>query len=197
MIRERHPRVAEMLVAEFSGEPATPFLQAASLCGVQLIGRMEFDPPSWDALARGARPPTREPEDREPGTTRHGWQQEASSRVEGEFRNDMFSRIPDQTQALIRSQSGRGAGAALTVTPSNRETSIPSHLFRVILLRRLRLALPLYVRVADVAVHLILVATIVQLAPQRGCSVEGGLHLRASWRAFAEKQETACARTSW
>ena len=54
LIRQRHPRVAEMLVAELSGEPATPFLQAASQCRVQLTGRMEFDPPSRDALAHKA-----------------------------------------------------------------------------------------------------------------------------------------------
>ena len=34
----------------------------------------------------------------------------------------------------------------LTVTPTNRETTIPSHLFRVVLLRRLRLDHPLSVR---------------------------------------------------
>ena len=34
----------------------------------------------------------------------------------------------------------------LTVAPTSRETTIPSHLFRVILLRRLRQALPLSVR---------------------------------------------------
>ena len=75
---------------------------------------MDFVPPSWE---------DREPEDREPGTTHRGWQHEASMRVEGEFREELFSRTWAQIQALIRSQAGPGAGAAFTVTPTNRETT--------------------------------------------------------------------------
>ena len=54
--------------------------------------------------------------------------------------------MPEQVQALVRSQAGVGAGVALTVAPTNHETTIPPHLFRVILLRRLRQALSLSVR---------------------------------------------------
>ena len=46
---------------------------------------------------------------------------------------------------MIRSQAGPGAAATLSVAPTSRETTIPSHLFRVVLLRRLRLALPVTV----------------------------------------------------
>ena len=102
---------------------------------------MGFDPSSWYAAAQGARPPLRDPEDFEPGTVRQGWQHEASRRVE-EHREELFSRVSDQKRALIRSQAGPGAGAALTALPTGSETTIPSHLFRV-LLRRLRHPLPL------------------------------------------------------
>ena len=54
--------------------------------------------------------------------------------------------MPQQVQALVRSQAGAGAGAALTAAPTIRETTILPHLFRVILLRRLRQALSLSVR---------------------------------------------------
>ena len=67
-------------------------------------------------------------------TVRAGWQHEASSRVEESFRD---ARVLEQ--ALIRSQAESGAGAALTVAPTSGETTIPSHLFRVV-------ALPLSVR---------------------------------------------------
>ena len=73
-------------------------------------------------------------------------QHEASSWVEQHFRASLFTRVPEQVWALVRSQAGFAAGAALTVAPTSRETTIPSHLFRVILLRRLRQALPLSVR---------------------------------------------------
>ena len=42
----------------------------------------------------------------------------------------------------MRSQSGPGSGAALSSAPLNHHTRIPSHLFRVLLHRRLRLPLP-------------------------------------------------------
>ena len=44
---------------------------------------------------------------------------------------------------MIRSQAGPGAGPALSVVPAGFLTQIPLHLFRVVLLRRLRLPLPL------------------------------------------------------
>ena len=77
-------------------------------------------------VARSA-PNPRNPEEFEPGTVRE----------------TLFSRLPDQEQALIRSQAGPGAGSALTAVPTGSETMIPSHLFRIVLLRRLRQPLPL------------------------------------------------------
>ena len=49
--------------------------------------------------------------------------------------------------ALVRSQSGTGSGVALTVTPSNIFTRVEPQLFRVLLLRRLRIPLPFSRRV--------------------------------------------------
>ena len=83
----------------------------------QLIGVMGFEPPSWEAAAGGTRPPPREPDHFEPGTVRSGWQHEASARVEERYREDLFTRMPEQVQALVRSQAGAGAGA-LTVVPT-------------------------------------------------------------------------------
>ena len=145
MIHKCHTTASAALVRAHEGQPDIPFLKAASQCQRELTGRMDFVPPSWEDLARGAMPPQRETEDREPETTHRGWQHEASMRVEGEFQQ-LFSRTSAQIQALIRSQAGLGAGAAFTVTPTNRETTIPSHLFRVVVLRRLRQVLPLSAR---------------------------------------------------
>ena len=63
------------------------------------------------------------------------------SRVEQRHRRELFSHTPKQVRALVRSQGGGGAGAVLSVAPRSRETTLSSHLFRVILLRRLRQAL--------------------------------------------------------
>ena len=43
---------------------------------------------------------------------------------------------------MLRSQSGPGAGLTLSATPSSRSSRIEPHLFRVLLLRRLRLPPP-------------------------------------------------------
>ena len=55
-------------------------------------------------------------------------------------------RLAEPEQALLRSQSGPLAGIVLSVAPSSTLTRIESHLFRVVLLHRLRLPLPLSVR---------------------------------------------------
>ena len=85
----------------------------------------------------------RDPEDFEPGRLRQGWQHEASRRVKERHREELFSRVSDLERVLIRSQAGPGAGAAFTALLTGSETAIPSHLFRVVLLRRLRQHLPL------------------------------------------------------
>ena len=53
--------------------------------------------------------------------------------------------MSDSAVAVVRSQGGSGAGLALTC-PTCRVTKMEAHLFRVTLLRRLQLPLPLTVR---------------------------------------------------
>ena len=125
------------LVDELEGQPTTPFLSTAA----EPHGHIGVRPTE---LAGGVarNPPPRDPEDFEPGTVRQCWQHEARFVVEAKFRETLFSRLSDKEQVLIRSQVGPGAGSALTAFPTGSETTIPSHLFRV-LLRRLRQPLPL------------------------------------------------------
>ena len=81
---------------------------------------------------------------REPGGFQHGWQHEAASRIERHFRDrNLMPRLAEHEMALLRSQSGPNAGMALSVAPASFLTRIDSALFRVLLLRRLRLPLPL------------------------------------------------------
>ena len=163
MIHERHPAVAVALV-EHLENPGTPCLQAVASAARDLTGVGGFEPPSWRELMTGARPEPREPEEFEPGTTRDGWQHEASSHVEESFRAEsLFPRMCDSRKALLRSQGGPGAGLALSTCPVNRLTTFTSELSRVVLLRRLHLPLPLAVATAGVAFHLTLVAITVQL----------------------------------
>ena len=87
MIQQRHPRIATLFLAHLSRQPHTPFLRAASEATFHL-SCAGFEAPTWDALARGARPGPREPEEIEPGVVGRGWQHNASS--------------SDQVRALVR-----------------------------------------------------------------------------------------------
>ena len=140
----RHPGVAHCFVEQLEGNPLTSFLSAAAASVRILRGTMGFDPPTWQSLCEGARPELLEPDDFEPGMERGGWQHEAASRVERQFREEvLFEQMTPQARALVRSQSGPGGNMALTTAPTSVLTKIPPHLFRVVLLRRLRLPLPL------------------------------------------------------
>ena len=69
---------------------------------------------------------------------------EAASRLEWQHRErHLMPVLADSERALLRAQSGPAAGMSLSAVPSSPQTRIESQLFRVLLLRRLRLPLPL------------------------------------------------------
>ena len=55
--------------------------------------------------------------------------------------------MSDSERAVVRSQSGPGAGVRFTVSPTGFETRIDPPLFRTLLLRRLRLPLSMSKRI--------------------------------------------------
>ena len=124
---------------ELEGDRDVPTVTAASDAARVLPG---FELPSWFALVQGTRPPLRELEDHEPGASRSGWKHEASIHTELAFRGGMLEVLADHEKALLRSQSGPGAGVALSATPSSYHTRIDCQLFRVPLLHRFHLPLP-------------------------------------------------------
>ena len=140
---KRYPDIVAAFVAQLEGVTEAEHLRCAVFAARILDGIQGFEIPSWGALVEGARPPPRDPEDHEPGSQRQGWH-EASSRVEREFRDEqLFPAISDTHRALLRSQSGPGAGMFLCTTPYNPLTRLDSFTFRVLFCRRLRLPLPL------------------------------------------------------
>ena len=118
------------MVRQLNGVDACPSLHAASRAARELTGVEGFEPRTWDALANGLRPPTHDADEFEPGAKR-GWQHEAASRDERQFRIRLMERMAEHEQALLRSQSGPMAGMALTASPSSFSTRIDPHLFRV------------------------------------------------------------------
>ena len=73
---------------------AEPPCIAAHTAREELSGVMGFEPPSWHARPHGARPPL--PDEFDPGSWRTGWQHEAASRVDRNFRD--FAMMPVMTQ---------------------------------------------------------------------------------------------------
>ena len=65
----------------------------------------------------------------------HGWNGKHRER-------HLMPVFADSERALLRAQSGPAAGMSLSAVPSSPQTRIESQLFRVLLLRRLRLPLP-------------------------------------------------------
>ena len=146
MVHARHPDVAIQLAIHLEGVPFTPCLTEAAAMPLRLTA-VGFDVPTWREIMLGARAPSREPDEYEPGSQRAGWQHEAASRVDRHFRDDvLFATLPSSARALVRSQAGPMSGMALSATPTSLLTRIEPHLFRIVLLRRLRQLLPLSAR---------------------------------------------------
>ena len=98
--------------------------------------------PSWPELHEGKRPP--KTEIREPGEWPHGWQYWASSTLDTSFRKiSMLTGRPPSRQAHLRMHSGLNAGIVFAHAPTTLECTVPPYLFRVLLLERLNLPLPI------------------------------------------------------
>ena len=178
-----------ILVASHNAEGAES-TRSAAIVAHQLAGVGDFEVPTWEALSDGLRP--HEPEDHEPGDVKHGWQHEAASRVERQFlERNLMVRLTAPEQALMRSQSGPYAGMALSVAPANFLTHIDPALFRVLLLRRLRLPLPLSSRLCRCGRPWILLATTAQPVREQGCWVDGDSRSRVQQPEFAGRLEVA------
>ena len=103
-----------------------------------------FESPSWHQLLQGLRPQQPAFDEMEPGFFSHGWQFLAAKVVEQRFRSTVvWPRCTPTQQALLRSQSGPKSGRPFSAVPSSSSARFPAQLFRVLLLRRLRLPLPI------------------------------------------------------
>ena len=94
MVRARHPDVAALILRALEDPTGPPTLASVQAVAHQLVGVEGFEPPPWEALANGQRPPRQEPDQFEPGGYRHGWQHEAASWVERQHRGRLMLRLP-------------------------------------------------------------------------------------------------------
>ena len=145
MIQKRNPTIAQMILQAFhQGSAASPFEQIRECRNILEIEGFHILP-SWQEIAQGVRPP--EPEHVDIGEWSHGWQFHAARSRENFHReNVIFGNFSRSRQALLRSQSGPGAGSALTAIPTSHLFEFSAQCFQIILLRRLRLDLPILLR---------------------------------------------------
>ncbi len=155
MMHARQPARAEAFCRELEAGPAAaaPCLREADEAGLLVQEEGWDERPSWPMLLAGARPIRRESwqgegeNTAEPGEWQHGWQFSASSVRETRFRERaLLSLMSDTDQAMLRSNSGPGAGYWLTALPVSSASSMRPALFQVALRRRLRLKLLLGAR---------------------------------------------------
>ena len=133
--------------------------------------------PSWFELVDGVRPPV--PEDiGDPFQPRQGWQHFASNTVEELHLREALPALPPPQRALVRSQGGPLSSRPFVCCPTSRLTKFSSQSFRVLLLRRLHLPLPLSSRNC-----------------RQGCWGGVGSPSRAPSPGFAGREAHACQRT--
>ena len=140
MVDQRNPAVAERVEEALLGQdvPQEECLAHLREASATLERQGFAEKPSW---ASGKRPSTRDVEG-EPGEWHRGWQYWSSSVSDSDFRKTtMLHGCTAAHRAHLRSHSGRNAGAALALCPTTPEYTIPPHLFRTLLLERLRLPL--------------------------------------------------------
>ena len=111
------------------------------LATTPLIESVSWTDQGWHQLRMGARPPL--VASSKPGEWQHGWQYHASSPLEHHFRETVIlAKSCAADQAHLRSHAGAGASDVLHDAPTGREFKVESHLFRTLVLERLRLPLP-------------------------------------------------------
>ena len=170
MVRKRHSIIAESMIRHLE-VGGVPCFQAARQCR-EVVEEASLVLPSWTELSHSL--PEAEPEPNQP---QHSWQQKATRQLETRFVT-WCGLVCRTRRALLRSQHGPLASAALTALPS-RATCIDCQPFRVLLCRRLHLPLPLSHRTCRCGRQLACLAIIAQRARRQGCWGSVGSHLSA------------------
>ena len=141
VLQRQLPSVATTILQALNNlDEAQPCIQAAQAAH-QHIHAHGWEPPSWQQVLEQQPPQTQA--EAFTGPTQPGWQQHASVPFHRTARAGVYNSIDAASQALLDSQTGPFASRAFTTIPYTTDTTYPDHIFRILLLRRLRLPLPL------------------------------------------------------
>ena len=140
MLSKRLPALTDQILAELAAHPTGDGLAELSMDAIFLEQSGFISRPTWVQLRGGERPPP--PVSSEPGEWQHGWQYHASTPLEHHFRETVIIVQSDAAeQAHMRSHAGPGASEVLCGAPVATEFRVEPHLFRALVLERLRLPL--------------------------------------------------------
>ena len=148
VLHRQLPRFAADVVARLgAGEPVGPTLRGV-LQSQAALAAAGFDLPTWDAVILGAQAPpqSNEPGDHLPEPSARGWQAPAAAAVAAHLQTELLAQLDVPSQALLFSQTGPFSSRPFTTVPTCPELTFPSEPLRALLLRRLRLPLPLSAR---------------------------------------------------
>ena len=121
----------------------TPPSARAAEQAAQHLRSQGFDAPPWASLLERDEAAAAPRSQWEGGLSRPGWQHAAGASLHTRALETFFADLAPASRALLLSQGGEAAGCAFTATPSSPDTAVPDAEYRVLLLRRLRLPLPL------------------------------------------------------
>ena len=134
-------RLGSMVTLDYV-TPLTSSIQAILKCS-RILHDAGFESPAWGELAEGRAPEVVE-EEEDPCQPRLGRQQKASSAIEKHhFKASVWPQLLEHERAMMRSPL---ASTPLVSFPVDQTSRVDAGPFRALLLRRLRLLLPLSVR---------------------------------------------------
>ena len=146
VLHKQDPTVTDTLLHHLANPSETSsHITAASQARTDLQDQ-GWDPPSWDELAAGQAPPHGH-EEVGNGPVQPGWQRQAATPYHTAARAELYHTLDPPAQAMLDSQSGPLSGRGFTSIPYTPDATYPGPLFRLLLLRRLRLPLPLSDRI--------------------------------------------------
>ena len=146
MVNKRHPQISRSILRSIATDNPPHHIDGVSIseAALRLSG---FHPPSWEELAEGLRPGRRAIEDEDRTQPRFGWQKLAAESLQLDFReNVLMPSLPGEKRALLRSQSGPFSSTPFVAFPTTKATTFDPQPFRVLMLRRVHLPLPLSTR---------------------------------------------------
>ena len=144
ILHTQAPHFIAALQPHFQESTQGPHQFQATQAAAEHLTQVGWAPLPCEQLLLGAGPPPlQNTDDQGPPTFHKGWQRLAAAAQRKAMKDELLNTPDPASQAMLASQSGPYASRAFTTIPYSDDLSFPSHLFRILLLRRLRVPLPL------------------------------------------------------